>query len=165
MSDQRDTSWDEIVDRLRGAANELRSAAGREGTASAEEEAAAARLKEDVARLERSAADLRQRLAGGFEAQRAEFENVVDRDRAEQSAGQLKAALNDLIEQTKVVAGELKSVAQAGFAQAQPELKTAIRTLEDVAGSAGAWIRTVVDPDQADRTRTSSDAKPPADNA
>lgn len=153
MSERESTSWEDVVDRLRGAANDLRSAAGRSGPASPEEEAAAQRLKEDVSRLEQSAADLKAKLSSGFDAQREEFESSVDRERAEQAAGQLRASIDELISLTGVVATELKSAAESSFTHAQPELRSAIRTLEDVAGSAASWVKAIIDPERTKDTR------------
>lgn len=148
MTEQSNKSWEDLVDRLRGAAHELREAAGREGAPSAEEEAAAARLKNDVTRLEQSAAELRAKLATGLDEQRKEFETALDRERAEQAAAQVRTALDELLGLARTVTLELKEAATASLTRAQPELKTAIRTLEDVASSTGAWVRTVIDHDR-----------------
>jgi hypothetical protein len=44
------------------------------------------------------------------------------------------------------VATDVKTGAQATYTQSEPELKSAIKSLEEVAASTGAWIRTVIDP-------------------
>jgi predicted component of type VI protein secretion system len=163
VTEQSNKSWDDLVDRLRGAAHELREAAGREGAPSAEEEAAAARLKNDVTRLEQSAAELRAKLTTGLDAQRKEFETALDRDRAEQAARQVRTALDELLGLARTVTLELKEAATASLTRAQPELKTAIRNLEDVASSTGAWVRTVIDDERQPGARTER-TKPPLDD-
>lgn len=164
MTEQSNKSWEDLVDRLRGAAHELRDAAGREGAPSAEEEAAAARLKNDVTRLEQTAAELRSKLTVGLDAQRKDFETALDRERAEQAAGQVRTALDELLGLARTVTLELKEAATASLSNAQPELKTAIRTLEDVASSTGAWVRTVVDQDRQPGGMKSERTQPPLDD-
>lgn len=164
MSERDPSSWDDVVDKLQGAATELRSAAGRGAGASAEEEEAATRLKADVTRLEHSAAELRARLSASLESQKAEFQTSVDRDRAEQSAGQLKDAIDELAGLARTVTLDIKAAAETGFTQAQPELRTAIRALEDVAGSAGAWVRAAIDPDRPQAGERKGSQRPPLDD-
>lgn len=164
MTEQSNKSWEDVVDHLRSAANELRSAAGQESAASAEEEAAAARLKQDVTRLEQSAAELRSRLTTGLESQRKDFESAIDRERAEQAAGQMKAAFDELLGLAKSITQDLKAAATSSLTQAEPELKTAIRTLEDVAASAGTWVRTVVDTSRQRDGAPPAGVKPPLDD-
>src|SRR5688500_457782 len=82
MSEGNRQSWDEAIDALRRAAGEVRSAVGRPAEPGAEEDAAAARLKADVGRLEQSASDLRAKLSGSLEQQRAEVGAAFDRERA-----------------------------------------------------------------------------------
>ncbi len=164
MSESKRSSWDDGVDALRNAVNELRSAASGDRMESQEEQAAADRLKEDVARLEEAATNLRTRLATGFDTQRSEFESSLDRERAEQSVGQLRSSLDDLIEQARTVAREFGNVARSSANQAEPELKTAIRTLEDVAGSAASWVKAVIDPNRPNQAPRSVAAKPPLDD-
>jgi hypothetical protein len=161
MSDPTSRSWDDVVDSLRGAAADLRSTAGRPGAPSAAEEAAAARLKSDVSRLEESAAKLRSTFAQGLEAQKSEIEASLDKEKAEQSTAQLRASLEELASMAKTVAGDLKSAAGVGFEQAEPDLKTAIRSLEDVAGSAAAWVRAALDPDRSASEDARAGSKPP----
>lgn len=163
MSDARQSSWDDGVEALRKAVNDLRSAAGGEKAESAEEQAAAERLKADVTRLEEAAANLRTKLAAGFDAQREEFETAVDRDRAEQSVGQLRSSLDELVAHAKTVGRDLGAVAKSSATQAEPELKTAIRTLEDVAGSAASWIKAVIDPNRPPRAEADRSDRPPLD--
>jgi chromosome segregation ATPase len=157
MSDSERRSWEDIVDRLQRAATELRSAAGRPHERSAEEEAAAARLKADVSRLEQSAADLKEKLTSGFDRQRSE----VDRERVEQSTGQIKVALDELIDLARSVTTDLGTAAESSYRNARPEVRTAIRTLEDVASSAGAWIKSAIDPSR-ERHHGQRDAGPRA---
>lgn len=164
MSEAGKKSWDDGVDALRRAVNDMRSASGVDQAESPEEQAAAARLKADVSRLEESAANLRTKLTAGFDARRDEFESSIDRDRAEQSVGQLRASLDDLVEQAKTVVRDLGVVAKSSATQAEPELKTAIRSLEDVAGSATTWVKAVIDPDRSSRRTAEESGKPPLDD-
>jgi hypothetical protein len=161
MSDSGRQSWDEIVDRLQAVAGELRATAGRPRTTSEEEEAAASRLKADVTRLEESAAELRAKMASGLDSQRSEFEAAFDRERAEQTADQFKSAFDELVGLGRMVSGELKSAAENSYMRSQPELKSAIRALEDVANSAAAWVRAVVDSAEARRSGASCTAAKP----
>lgn len=151
MAEKDGSSWDEIVDRLRSSVDDLRSAAGRPAEGSAEESAAANRLKADVSRLEQSAARLKSTLTEGINAQKAGVEESFDRDQAEKSTTQIKESVNEILNLSKSLAVEVKDAAQSSFASAEPELKAAIRTLEDVAASAGAWVKTVIDPNKSDR--------------
>lgn len=164
MTEQGNSSWEDVVDRLRRAASDLKSAAGQAGAPNEDEEAAATRLKHDVSRLEQSAADLRSKLTVGMDSQRKEFESALDRERAEQAAGQVRVALDELAGLAKAVTLDLKAAATASMTHAQPELKTAVRTLEDVAASAGSWVRAVIDPDRKPTDRRYDDAKPPLDD-
>lgn len=164
MSDAGKKSWDDGVDALRRAVNDLRSATGVDQAESPEEQAAAARLKADVSRLEESAANLRTKLTAGFDAQRDEFESSIDRDRAEQSVSQLRASLDDLVEMAKTVTRDFGAVAKSSATRAEPELNTAIRSLEDVAGSATSWVKAVIDPDRSTRRNAEGSGKPPLDD-
>jgi hypothetical protein len=148
MSDPNGKSWQDIVDRLQGAANDLRNATGRPRGATPEEEAAAARLKANISRLEQVASELRSKLGHVLETQRGEYENAFDRERAERTAGQFRAAFDELIGLARSVTLDLKSVAESTYAQAQPELRSAIRSVEDVAGAAAAWVRAAIDRDR-----------------
>ena len=56
------------------------------------------------------------------------------------------------------------AVAKSSATQAEPELKTAIRSLEDVAGSAASWVKAVIDPDRSSRKNTEESGKPPLDD-
>jgi hypothetical protein len=144
MTDSDRRSWEEAVDRLQRAATEVRAAAGQPRETSPEEEAAAARLKADISRLEQSSAELKEKLASGFDWQRSE----ANRERAEQSASQLRVAFDELIDLARAVTTDLGTAAETSYKNARPELRTAIRTLEDVASSAGTWIKTAIDPGQ-----------------
>ncbi|MFT4039782.1 MAG: hypothetical protein QM692_16500 [Thermomicrobiales bacterium] len=147
---EKDAGWDDLVDRLRGAVSDLRSAAGRPAPDNADEAAAAAHLKANLSRLEETASRLRASLTTSLDAQKAGFE-TGDRDKAEATASQLKDSLQELLGMAKNVASDVKTGAQATYAQSEPELKSAIRTLEDVASSTGAWVKTVIDPNKSSR--------------
>jgi hypothetical protein len=163
MSDRTRQSWDEAIDALRRAASEVRSAVGRADEPGPEEDAAAARLKADVSRLEQSASELRAKLSGSLEQQRTHLDAAFDRERAQQSTDQIRASLEEL----GTVAGRLTSEVAAAAGQsvkhADPELKSAIRALEDVAGSAAAWVRAVVDPSSEARPGAARQPEPPLD--
>lgn len=145
MTDGRNRSWNELVESLRAVAEQIRHAVEHKGPRSPEEEAAASRLKADLSRLEQTAADLRTKLTTGVHEQRAEFEESIDRERVAQTTDQLKASLDELLSLARTVATELGAAAGATFEQVRPELTSAARSLEDVAGSAGAWLRAVLD--------------------
>ncbi len=144
MSD-KDGSWDELVDKLRGSVNELRSAVGRPVDSNPGEEAAAQRLRADLSRLEETAARLRASFTTSLDAQKAGVAGD-ERVKAEETAGQLKESLHELLGMARNVATDVKAGAQATYTQSEPELKSAIKSLEEVAASTGAWIRTVIDP-------------------
>lgn len=144
MSEQ-DGSWDELVDRLRGSVNELRGAVGRPVDCNPGEEAAAQRLRADLSRLEETAARLRASFASSLDAQKSGL-GGEERVKAEETAGQLKDSLQELLGMARNVAADVKAGAQATYTQSEPELKSAIKSLEEVAVSTGAWIRTVIDP-------------------
>ena len=163
MSDTNRQSWDEAIDALRRAANEVRSAVGRDAQPSAEEDAAAARLKEDVSRLEQAAGNLRGRFTEGFEAQRERVETSFEKERAQQSADQLRAALEELVSIATRLTADVASTAGESVKQADPELKRAISVLEDVVRSAAAWARTIIDPPGRSGRETSG-SRPPLED-
>jgi hypothetical protein len=164
VTDAGNRSWNELVESLRAVADQIRHAVDHKGPRSPEEEAAASRLKADLSRLEQSAADLRTKLTTGVQEQRTEFEESIDRERMTQSTDQLKASLDELLGLAKTVAIDLGSAAGATFEQVRPELMSAARSLEDVAGSAGAWLRARLDSGGGTpRDRTPS-GSPPLDD-
>jgi phytoene dehydrogenase-like protein len=147
---ERDGSWDELVDKLRGSVNDLRSAMGKPVENNPDEEAAAQRLRADLSRLEETAARLRASFTSAIDAQKAGVAGE-ERVKAEETAGQLKESLQELLGLARNVAADVKAGAQATYAQSEPELKSAIKSLEDVAVSTGAWIKAVLDPQQHSR--------------
>ncbi len=161
MSDTNRQSWDEAIDALRRAASEVRSAVGRGSESSAEEDAAAARLKADVSRLEQAANDVRAKFAGSFEQGRENLESSLDRERAQNSADQIRSSLEDLASIAGRLTTDVAAAAGASLKNADPELRSAIRALEDVAGSAAAWVRAVIDPPGGKRPERSSAERPP----
>lgn len=161
MSEGNRQSWDEAIDALRRAAGEVRSAVGRSAEPGADEDTAAARLKADVSRLEQSASDLRAKLSGSLEEQRTEVGSAFDRERAQQSANQIRASLDELAAVAGRLTSEVAAAAGPSVKQADPELKSAIRALEDVAGSAAAWVRAVVDPATEARPGAARREEPP----
>jgi hypothetical protein len=164
MSNQQARSWDDVVAALRAAASELRRAAGRPGTATAEEIAAEERLKKDVSRLQVSAAALLERLARGLEDQRAGIESSFDKERAERSATQVRSALEDLATMAADVTSDIASAASSSLREADPELKQAIRALEEVANSAAAWVRAAFDGQGKGTSRPGSGGTTPLDD-
>jgi hypothetical protein len=149
---EKDGSWDELVDKLRGSVNELRSAVGRPADGNPGEEAAAQRLRADLSRLEETAARLRSSFTSSLEAQKGGV-GGEERVKAEETAGQLKDSLQDLLGMARNVATDVKAGAQATYTQSEPELKSAIKSLEEVAASTGAWIKTVIDPQRQAKDR------------
>ena len=164
MSDPGSKSWDEMVDRLRRAAAEVRAAVGNAGSPGMEEDAAAARLKSDVSRLGHSASELRSKLSASVAERRTEIETSFDRERAERTADQLKSSLEELAAVASNLASRVAGAAGSSLKQAEPELKTAARALEDVAGSAAAWARAVVDPTREQPRNPSSEGRAPLDD-
>ena len=161
MSDTNRQSWDEAIDALRRAANEVRTAARRPAEPSAEENAAAARLKGDVSRLEQSAAELKDKLSGSLGQQRETVESSFDRERAHASADQIRSSLEELAVVAGRLTSDIASAAGKSLKDAEPELKTAVRSLEDVAGSAAAWVRAVIDPPGGKQDEPRSEERPP----
>lgn len=149
MSD-KDGSWDELVDKLRGSVNDLRSAVGKPADSNPGEEAAAQRLRADLSRLEETAARLRASFATSLDDQKAGL-GSDERAKAEETAGQLKDSLQELLGMARGVAADVKAGAQATYTQSEPELKSAIKSLEEVAVSTGSWIKTVIDPQRHSR--------------
>ena len=164
MSEPGNRSWEEMVDTLRKAAAEVRATLGRADSPSADEDAAATRLKGDVSRLEQSAADLLAKLSTGLGERRTEIETSFDRERAERSADQMKSSLEELTALAGSLTSDMASAASSSLKHAEPELKTAVRALEDVAGSAASWIRTVIDPARDRQRAPSPEGNPPLDD-
>lgn len=161
MSDASWQTWDEAVDALRRAAGEVRSAVGRAAEPSAGEDAAVGRLKSDVSRLEQSASDLRAKLAGSLEQQRTAAGAAFDRERAQESADQIRASLEELASVAGRLTSEVAAAAGESVKYADPELKSAIRALEDAAGSAAEWVRAVIDPATGARPGVGQSEPPP----
>lgn len=164
MSAPDNRSWDEMVDTLRKAAGDVRSAIGRAGSPSADEDAAAARLKGDVARLEQSASELIVKISAGLRERRSEIETSFDRERAQQTADQMKSSLEELATLASSVSADMASAASSTLKQSEPELKNVARALEDVAGSAASWIRSAIDPTKEQPEKQSSQNRPPPDD-
>lgn len=160
MTEQGQRSWEEAVDHLRRAANELRTAAGMDTASTQEEEAAAARLKHDVSRLQETATDLREKFSTGFDEQRREFTSNEERERAEQAANQMKASIDELVSLARHVIDDIATVASNSLKQAEPELKSAIRVLEDVAASAGDWLRVMIETRRGPQSGPRGSGKP-----
>lgn len=165
MSESSSKTWDEMVDRLRNAATEVRAAAERKGSPVVGEDPAAARLKGDVSRLEQSASELLSRLSASVGERRTEIETSFDRERAERNADQLKSSLEDLVDLATSLTSGVAAAASSSLKDAEPELKNAARALEDVVGSATAWVRSVVDParKQEEGSSTGGSGSPPLD--
>lgn len=164
MSDSGNKSWDEMVDRLRQAAAEVRAAAGNAESPGMGEDEASTRLRSDVSRLEQSATELRSRLAASIAERRTEIETSFDRERAERTTEQLKSSLEELAALAANLVSGVTAAATGTLKQAEPELKTAARALEDVAGSATTWIRSVIDPVREEPGTSSTQERPPLDD-
>ena len=164
MTDAGTRSWDEMVDALRRAAADVRAALGNAETPGAAEDAAATRLKSDVSRLEQSASDLRTKLSAGLGETRSEIESSFDRERAERSADQMKASLQEFAALAGSLTSDIGAAASSSLKQAEPELKIAVRALEDVAGSAASWVRAVIDPVRDRQGNPSPEGRPPLDD-
>ncbi|MCA9863682.1 MAG: hypothetical protein R2853_17695 [Thermomicrobiales bacterium] len=142
---EKDGSWDELVDKLRGSVNDLRGAMGKPVESNPGEEAAAQRLRADLSRLEESASRLRASFASSIDEQKSGL-GSEERVKAEETAGQLKDSLQELLGMARGVVTDIKAGAEATYSQSEPELKSAIKSLEEVAASTGAWIKAVIDP-------------------
>ena len=164
MSGTGKRSWDEVVDSIRSAASDVRSAAGRAGAAGADEEAAATRLKGDISHLEQSASDLLGNFARTLDQQRSDVTASFDRQRAEASTDQIRTSLEELAALATRLTSDVASAAGSSLKQAEPDLKNAVRALEDGSASAAAWIRTTIDPPREGPTSTSSADRPPRDS-
>ena len=147
---EKDGSWDELVDKLRGSVNDLRGAVGKPVGDNPGEEAAAQRLRADLSRLEETAARLRASFTASLDEQKSGIEGE-GRVKAEETAGQLKDSLQELLGMARGVATDIKAGAQATYTQSEPELKSAIKSLEEVAVSTGSWIKAVIDPQRQSR--------------
>jgi hypothetical protein len=161
MSDASRQTWDEVIDALRKAAGDVRAALGGAGEPTAEEQAAAARLKSDLTRLEQSAVNLRAKLSESIDQQRSDRAETFDRERAQQSADQIRVSLEELASVAGRLTTAVAAAAGESVRQSEPELRHAIRSLEDVAGSAAAWVRTVIDPSVEPRSSASRQSGPP----
>jgi hypothetical protein len=157
-------TWDEALRRLKSAAAELQTAATRTDTASGDQAAAREQLRHDVSRLEQSASALLTKLQRDLDAKRSGIEESVDRERAERSVDQLRASLDELTVLAGAVAVDVTGAVTESLRQAEPELKTALRTLDDVLGSAAAWVKATVDPDRDQKGGLVSEGRPPLDD-
>ena len=164
MSARDNRSWDEMVDTLRTAAGEVRSAIGRAGSPSAADDAATARLKGDVSRLDQSASELIAKISAGLRERRTELETSFDRERAQQTAEQMKASLEELAVLAGRVTTDIASAANSTLKQSEPELNNVARALEDVAGSAASWVRSAIDPSKEQPGKQPSQNRPPLDD-
>jgi hypothetical protein len=157
-------SWDEMVDALRTAASDVRSAIGRARAPSEADDAAAARLKGDVSRLEQSASELVAKISAGLRERRSEIETSIDRERARQTAEQMKTSLEELAVIASRVSADVASAATSTLKQSEPELNNVARALEDVAGSAASWIRSAIDPTREQPGKQAGQNRPPLDD-
>ena len=164
MSTRHNRSWEDLTDTLRTAAADVRSALGRAASPSPDDDAAAARLKGDVSRLEQTAADLISTISSGLRERRSEIGSSFDRERAQRSAEQVKASLEDLAVHAASMTSQIGSAANSTLKQAEPELKNVARALETVAESTTSWIRTTIDPEKKQPGEPQSENKPPLDD-
>ncbi len=164
MSAPDNRSWDEMVDALRTAARDVRSAIGRAGSPRVDDDAAAARLKGDVSRLEQSASELIVTISAGLRERRSEIETSFDRERAQRTAEQMKTSLEELAVLAGRVTADVASAANSTLKQSEPELNNVARALEDVAGSAASWVRSVIDPTEEQPGQQEAKNRPPLDD-
>jgi len=161
MNEPNSRSWDEALSALRQAAGELKSSLSQVASTPDESQPASGRLKHDLDRLLRSGADLQATFVEGFERQRPDIVSRIDRERAEKTTQQLKSSVEEFATLAVDVATEVATAAQASLKQAEPELRTAARSVEDLTSSLAAWISSSID------TRRDGDAnrdrKPPLD--
>jgi chromosome segregation ATPase len=163
MAEQNNRSWDEALSALRQAAEELKTVLTRNSVKAEEVQASPGQLKHDLERLQRAGSELQAKLVDSFDRQRPEIVSNLDRERAERTAEQLKRSLEDLASLAVNVTAEVATAAQSSLKQAEPELRTAIRSLEDLASSVSAWITSSID---SGRTRSDSGPtrRPPLDD-
>ena len=156
-------SWEDLTDALRAAAAEVRTAMGRAGSPSPDDDASTARLKGDVSRLEQTASELISTISSGVRERQSEIGSSFDRERAQQSAEQMKSSLEDLTALAASMTAEIGSAANSTLKQAEPELKNVASALEKVAESATSWIRTTIDPEKKQGAQSPGN-RPPLDD-
>ena len=161
VSTHHNRSWEDIVDTLRTAAAEVRSALGRAASTNPDDDAEVARLKGDVSRLEHAASYLISTISSGLRERQSEIGSSFDRERAQQSAEQVKTSLEDLTGLAVGMIAEIGSAANSTLKQAEPELKNVARALENVAESAASWIRTTIDSEKKQPGAQASENRPP----
>ena len=164
MGDKSQRSWEDAIETLRGAASQLQAAVTGLTAPTTEEREEVARLREDAASLQRSAGALMAKFASELERQRSDIASSIDRQRAEESASTLRASLEELATLAANLATRIAAAAGSGLKQSEPELKSAVRSIEDVAGSAAAWIASTLDATREQRGRTSQPGQPPLDD-
>jgi len=130
----------------------------------ADDDAAAARLKSDVSRLEQTASALISAISSGLRERRSEIDSSFDRERAQRSAEQVKASLEDLAALAASMTSDIGSAANSTLKQAEPELKNVAGALENVAESANSWIRTMIDPEKRHQADQPNETRPPLDD-
>jgi multidrug resistance efflux pump len=158
-------TWEDAFAALRNAAGELRDSVGRLGASDVDESVAREQLRHDVSRLEQSAATLLSKLGKDFETRREGVEAAFEKERAERSADQIKASLDELAAVAGTLANEVAASASDSLKQAEPEVKSALRDLDNVLNSAATWLRATVDPQRDQRGGLVSEAgRPPLDD-
>lgn len=161
MSEPTSRTWEEALGALRQAAVELKSSLSQAASSAEDAEPTPGRLKHDLDRLLQSGSELQSKFVEGFERQRPDVVSNVDKERAEKSASQLKHSLEEFATLAVDVTTGVAAAAQSSLKQAEPELRTAVRSLEDMTSSVTAWLSNSID------TRRSGDGtptrKPPLD--
>jgi ABC-type transporter Mla subunit MlaD len=161
MSESNSRSWEEALGALRQAAAELKtSLSGVVGNAE-DTQPTPSRLKHDLDRLLRSGAELQSKFIEGFERQRPDIVSELDRERAERTTHQLKNSVEAFATLAVDVTTEVAAAAQSSLKQAEPELRTAVRSLEDLTSSLAAWISASIDTKRDGASRPTR--KPPLD--
>jgi hypothetical protein len=161
MSEASGRSWDEALSALRDSAGELKRALTHIASKTEDAQPTTGRLKQDLERLVRAGAKLQTTFLEGFERQRPDIVSHLDRERAEQTAQQLKASVEELATLAVDVTIEVAAAAQSSLKQAEPELRTAARSLEDLASSVATWIANSIDSGRGGSS--AGQRKPPLD--
>lgn len=164
MTDSDRRTWDEAFTALRNAANELRTAVGKLASPGPEETDDQRQLRNDVSQLEQSIGALLTKLGQEFDARRPGIEASIDRERAANSAEQLKVSLAELSSQARRLSVEIGTAATDTMRQAEPELNAAIRDLDGLMSAASAWVRGTIDSPRERQGGPSSQGKPPLDD-
>jgi hypothetical protein len=161
MNEPSSQSWDDALIALRQAAGDLKTALGHVASRADESQPTPGRLKHDLDWLMRAGSDAQAKFVEGFERERPDLVSSLDRERAEKTAQHLKSSVEEIAALAADVTADVAAAAQSSLKHAEPELRTAIRSLEDLASSVAAWIATSIESGRGGEPR--SKRKPPLD--